>query len=360
MDIDLATFIPYYKRQILVKSFGIEEQKKLQQSSCLIVGMGGLGCPIGLYLTTSGVGHIGICDYDNVEFSNLGRQILFSPNDVGKKKSSVAQKILQEKNPLIHVQEHKALLNEANIEEIISHYDLVLDCTDNFHSKYLIHDTCVHLKKNMIQGSLFQTQGQVIGFVFDDARSRGCMRCMWEQQPSALCVKSCAEAGILNLVAGTVALRQATTALQFLTHHYQNANISNLYSYVTQEWMNFPWPHKHDCIYCKRETPPITKEPLIIESMSDATWCILDVRNEEDQNDSFGSYSYINISNKQRESLSLLAQMLDENAHYVTVCYAGIRSIDIANAVRSLGHEKIHSYAGGYKQFLINEHITTA
>ncbi len=360
MDIDTNTFTQYYKRQILIESFGIEEQQKIAKRSCLIIGMGGLGCPIGLYLATSGIGNIGICDYDEIEFSNIGRQILFSPQDIGQKKSSVAQKTLQNKNPFINVQAHDTILNESNAQEIISQYDLVLDCTDNFHSKYLIHDSCLYLKKDLVQGALFQTQGAILSLAFSNTTFKGCMRCMWEQEPSALCVKSCAEAGILNLVAGTVALKQATTALQFITEQYQNAGISSLYSYTTQEWMELALPYNENCAYCtKNEQQHISKEPLIITTIPDTTWCILDTRNEQDQNNFFGKYPYLNVSAEQINNPSLLTQTLNKDTHYVTICYAGIRSLDIARKLRILGYTNTHSYAGGYKKFLINEHILT-
>lgn len=353
MDMNSPESLEYYSRHIRIDSYGLEKQHKVSESSCLIVGLGGLGCPAALYLALSGVGRLGLCDYDEVEMGNLARQVLYSFSDVGKKKTAAAQKALRDKNPFIDLQVHNTLLNESNAEHLISQYDIVLDCTDNFHAKYLIHDTAMGLQKNLVQGSLYQTHGQMAVFAF--GRSDGCMRCLWPDEPLATCVKPCADAGILSVVAGTVGLRQATTALHLLTDDAACAGYSSLYRYSTQSWVELPLPLRSDCPYCNGRQVRSAVEPLEIEYMPDQSWQVVDLRNESDQSAFPENFQVYHAQDREIMDVSLLAHNIDRAKPSVMICYKGIRSLDISASLRSLGFEQVYSYAGGYERFIKNE-----
>lgn len=364
MDLNKNQSIEYYSRQISIDSFGMKSQRTLSEASCLVVGIGGLGCPASLYLAVSGVGRLGLCDYDSVEMSNLSRQILFSYSDLGSNKASAARRILQDKNPHIQIHSHENHLNETNVDTLISQYDVILDCSDNFHAKYLIHDSALCHGKNLVQASVYQKQGQVLAYAFAMDDFKGCMRCLWPQEPEAACVKSCADAGILSVVAGTVGLRQATSALQLLTGDIRHAGKTSLYSYTSQDWMELALPVLDDCPYCCNTRDHESSigheirndvEALEITQMQDKDWKVVDVRNAIDQSPFPANFRVHNSSDREIADVSLLARHIDKDEHSVLVCYKGIRSLDISMALRSLGFYKVHSYAGGYERFLANE-----
>ncbi|MFZ8857685.1 MAG: HesA/MoeB/ThiF family protein, partial [Candidatus Caldarchaeales archaeon] len=153
-----------YGRHLIMPEVGMRGQKRLKAAKVLVVGAGGLGSPISLYLAAAGVGKIGIVDFDEVEETNLQRQVLFTTADVGKKKAEVAAKRLKELNPMIEVKSYDAVINSSNALEIIKEYDVVIDATDNFPTRYLLNDACVMLRKPLVYGSIFRFDGQVSVF----------------------------------------------------------------------------------------------------------------------------------------------------------------------------------------------------
>jgi adenylyltransferase/sulfurtransferase len=203
-----------YKRHLALPEFGAERQETLLASRVLLIGAGGLGCPLAQYLAAAGVGTLGIADYDVVDASNLQRQVLFSTRDVGRPKVEVARERILALNPDVKVEPHTIRLSSDNALAIFADYDVVVDGTDNFPTRYLSNDACVLLGKPNVHGSIFRFEGQATVF---DARRGPCYRCLYPEPPPPGSVPSCAEGGVLGVLPGTIALIQATETIKLLT-----------------------------------------------------------------------------------------------------------------------------------------------
>jgi len=201
-----------YSRHLILPEVGLQGQKKLKAGSVLIVGAGGLGSPAGMYLAAAGVGKIGIVDFDKIDLSNLQRQIMHATEDVGTSKCASAKKRMQEINPEIEVVVHEEQVSQANIEKLVKLYDVVIDATDNFSTRYLINDACVLGKKPNIYGAIYRFEGQASVF----APGQGCYRCLFPFPPPPDTVPNCAEGGVLGVLAGIIGVLQATEAIRIL------------------------------------------------------------------------------------------------------------------------------------------------
>lgn len=208
-----------YQRQILLDKFDEKTQIKLLSSKILVCGAGGLGSPALLYLAAAGVGTIGIVDFDIVDLSNLQRQIIYNNNDIGKPKAKTAVKKLKELNPEIYVIEHAEALTNQNALDIISQYDLVLDGTDNFETRYLINDACVLLDKPLIYGAVLKFEGQVGVFNFKSKETEYTTnyRDLFPTPPDPKFTTSCNEAGVLGVLPGVIGTMQATEAIKLIS-----------------------------------------------------------------------------------------------------------------------------------------------
>lgn len=204
-----------YNRHLILPGFGLQGQEKLKQSKVLVIGAGGLGCPVLLYLTAAGVGEIGIIDFDTVEESNLQRQILFSQDDIGKSKAEAAGKKLAKQNPHINFNIYSIRLHTYNALEIFEHYDVIIDGTDNFATRYLVNDACVLLGKPLVYGAIYKFEGQVS--VFNYATTAPTYRCLFPLPPAAGSVANCSEIGVLGVLPGIVGMLQATEAIKIIT-----------------------------------------------------------------------------------------------------------------------------------------------
>jgi len=212
--------IQRYSRHLILPEVALEGQKKLKAASVLCIGTGGLGAPVSLYLAAAGVGRIGLVDFDTVDFSNLQRQVLFSTSDVGRPKLEAARDRLKGINPNIQIDLHSGHLNSANALDIIGPYDIVVDGTDNFPTRYCTNDACVLLNKPNVYGSIFRFEGQATVFdprVGKDGKRQGpCYRCLYPEPPPPGMVPSCAEGGVLGVLPGTVGCIQATEAIKLI------------------------------------------------------------------------------------------------------------------------------------------------
>ena len=208
-----------YNRHIIIKEFGLEGQKKLKAARVLVVGSGGLGSPLLLYLAAAGVGTIGIVDFDVVDDSNLQRQVLFGVDEVGKPKAEAAKRRLESLNPFIKLEVHKIQLTSQNALDLISKYDVVADGTDNFPTRYLVNDACVLLGKPNVYASIFQFEGQVS--VFNYTNSKGEVgpnyRDLYASPPPPGLVPSCAEGGVLGVLPGIIGSLQALEVIKVVT-----------------------------------------------------------------------------------------------------------------------------------------------
>ena len=203
-----------YRRHLTLPELGLEGQQKLLDSAVLLIGAGGLGCPTAQYLAAAGVGRIGLIDDDVVSASNLQRQILYSTHDVGRPKVEVAEERLTGLNPDVKIEGVQTRLDSSNALELFADYDVIIDGTDNFPTRYLTNDACVLLGKPNVHGSIFRFEGQASVF---DAKRGPCYRCLYPEPPPPGAVPSCAEGGVLGILPGTVALVQATETVKLLT-----------------------------------------------------------------------------------------------------------------------------------------------
>jgi len=202
-----------YSRHLIMPEVGMDGQLKLKQSRVLLIGAGGLGAPLGLYLAAAGVGHLGIVDFDVVDFTNLQRQVTFSTGDVGRPKLDAAKDRLAAMNPAIEIQTYETRLTSANALDLFRGYDIIVDGTDNFPTRYLVNDACLLLGKRNVYGSIFRFEGQVSIFGAPDGP---CYRCLYPEPPPPGLVPSCAEGGVLGVLPGIVGAIQAIEAIKLI------------------------------------------------------------------------------------------------------------------------------------------------
>ena len=202
-----------YSRHLILPDVGMEGQRKLKAAKVLLVGAGGLGSPLALYLAAAGIGRIGIVEYDIVDYTNLHRQVLYSTADVGRPKIEAAKERILGVNPDAQVDLYNEPLSSANALRIFEPYDLVIDGTDNFPTRYLVNDACVMLGKPNVYGSIFRFEGQLSIFGLDDGP---CYRCLYPEPPPPGTVPSCAEGGVLGILPGIVGTMQATEAVKLI------------------------------------------------------------------------------------------------------------------------------------------------
>ncbi len=203
-----------YARHLTLPEFGEAGQEKLLKSSVLLIGAGGLGSPLALYLAAAGVGRIGVMDFDVVDVSNLQRQIMHRTQDVGSSKAKSAQRAIKDLNPGVQVEIYEEGITSTNALQIVAKYDIVIDGTDNFPTRYLVNDACVMLGKVNIYGSIYRFEGQATVF---DAKNGPCYRCLYPEPPPPGEVPSCSEGGVLGVLPGMIAMIQATEAVKVIT-----------------------------------------------------------------------------------------------------------------------------------------------
>jgi sulfur-carrier protein adenylyltransferase/sulfurtransferase len=202
-----------YSRHLIMPEVGMEGQLKLKGAKVLLIGTGGLGAPLGLYLTAAGVGKIGLVDFDVVDFTNLQRQVTFGTSDVGKPKTEAAKARLTNLNPDVEIVTYEVKLTSENALEIFKDFDVIVDGTDNFPARYLVNDACVLLGKPNVYGSIFRFEGQVTVFGMPDGP---CYRCLYPEPPPPGLVPSCAEGGVLGVLPGIIGSLQAMETIKLL------------------------------------------------------------------------------------------------------------------------------------------------
>src|SRR6266849_411059 len=202
-----------YSRHLIMPEVGMTGQRKLKAASVLMIGTGGLGAPLGMYLAAAGVGRLGLVDFDVVDVSNLQRQIIHGTRDVGRPKIASARDRLEDINPHVEIETHETRLNSANALQLFRNYDVIVDGTDNFPTRYLVNDACVLTGKPNVYGSIFRFEGQASVFW---AERGACYRCLYSEPPPPGLVPSCAEGGVLGVLPGIVGAIQATEALKII------------------------------------------------------------------------------------------------------------------------------------------------
>ncbi|MGP8109754.1 MAG: molybdopterin-synthase adenylyltransferase MoeB [Thermoplasmata archaeon] len=354
-----------YSRHLLLPEVGVRGQRALRRAKVLLVGTGGLGAPAALYLAAAGVGELGLVDFDSVELSNLQRQVLYSTDDVGRPKLEAAKERLERLNPGVRVVRHEKRLDSGNALEILRPYDVVLDGTDNFPTRYLVNDACVLLGKPNVYGSIYRFEGQVSVF---DARRGPCYRCLYPEPPPPDLVPSCAEAGVLGVLPGVVGALQATEAMKLLLGVGEPlVGRLLLYDALEMRFRELTLRKNPDCVLC---SPHATQHELIdypafcgVPEPGAATEGVPEVTPEE-LRDALASADpplLVDVREPEEWAISTIAgsleipkadlpERVDEltRARSVVVyCRSGGRSADATRTLLGLGFTNVRSLKGG-------------
>lgn len=351
-----------YSRQLLLSQVGLQGQLKLQMARVLIIGTGGLGSPAGLYLASAGVGTIGLVDLDEVDVSNLHRQVLYTDDDIGKRKTAQAAKTLLQHNPDCQIIQHDGGLTEENASPLIADYDVILDCTDNFITRYLINDTCVLLKKPYIYASIFQFDGQLTVLASTDGP---CYRCMYPTPPQPGEVPNCSEAGVLPTLPGMLGVAQANEAIkQILGVGELPIGQLLFYDALESDWQKLQVKKNPECPICG-SSPTITEVKAIqfacetdvatefdisandARQMLDGNAIIVDIREPHE-------YLTGEIRQAQKYPGKTLLDELDSLTHQTIIitCQSGKRSKALAEALHNMDFKDAYSLAGGVQAWL--------
>ena len=238
-----------YSRHLLLEQVGEEGQLALTQAKVLVIGVGGLGSPVALYLAASGIGELHLADGDSVELSNLQRQILFSEQDVGEAKVAAAERRLTDLNSDIDIVLHEEQVDQDNLPALVANMDVVLDCTDNFKTRHQINQACQQAKVPLVSGAAIRFEGQLSVFDFK-AHTGPCYNCLYPQggkEPQM----NCANSGVLGPVLGVIASLQALNALKLVMDLPVNHGQLQLFDGLTGEWQTFTLPQRQDCLVCR-------------------------------------------------------------------------------------------------------------
>ena len=343
----------YYSRQ--TKLIGINGQDKLRQSRVLVIGAGGLGCPVLLYLAAMGIGSIGIIDNDRVDISNLHRQILYSPKDIGKYKSQIAALKISEQNPFIDVFSFVDKLNRENSEQIFKNYDIIVDCTDNFDSKFLVHDACFYQEKKLVQASIYQYEGNLHVFDFskrEESNKMPCLRCLWTKEPDDGCVGTCADVGVLGATAGVLGSLQAIEVSKLILRKDYLKNGEGLFvDLLSQDYEKRKWKKNNDCPVCSLQTNKMAPNLFnnyklkIDQVTNDFIW--IDLRNHDEVRE----YALLHPGLIQIPLSEFNVSKLSPIYKYLLVCQKGYRSNQLVKVLCELGHENFYSLVDGVQNF---------
>jgi len=348
----------YYDRQTRLPQVGEVGQQTLRESRVLVVGAGGLGSPALSYLAAAGVGTIGICEGDHLEASNLHRQTLYSHDTIGEPKAELAASRLREQNPFITVHTHPERLTPDSATSLFSDYDLVLDCTDNFPTKFLINDAAVITKTPVIFASIYQYDGQL--FLVNTGDGGPCMRCLWPEIPEPGCVGSCAEVGVLGAVPGVFGAMQATEAIKFiiglpgvLGHELV------LFDCLTYAVQKIPFAKHALCPVCGDQPSIQTIDAanydpnadleveIIANQLSD--YRLIDIREpDEVAADPIEGVAHECIA---MSTWDLDSPPINRDAKYLLSCARGMRSKSLAGKLRERGYTNVYSVISGAEAF---------
>ena len=341
---DMKEKILYYSRQ--AKLIGPNGQERLSNAKVLVIGAGGLGCPVLLYLSAMGIGRLGIIDNDCVDLTNLHRQILYSVSDIGGHKAELAAKKTREQNPNIEVVSFVEKLTSDNVESIFKNFDIIVDCSDNFRTKFLVHDACYFQKKKLVQSSIYQFEGNLHVFNFSEdypEQNSPCLRCLWSEEPEDGCTGTCAEVGVLGVTAGVLGTLQASEVSKLVLNNNPMKNGEGLFAdLLSNDFEIRRWKKSKDCHLCS-STPrkPVNDlrdfEINLEEVDSSFTW--IDLRDENEVKEfAINHIEILNINSSLFDS-----SHIDPTKKYLLICKRGIRSTKLAKDLRKLGHTNIYS-----------------
>jgi molybdopterin/thiamine biosynthesis adenylyltransferase/rhodanese-related sulfurtransferase/molybdopterin converting factor small subunit len=353
-----------YSRHLLLPEVGVEGQRKLKAARVLTIGAGGLGSPLSLYLAAAGVGTIGIVDFDVVDLTNLQRQIVHGTSTLGQSKLESAKARLTDLNPNLKVESHEARLSADNALDIIRDYDIVVDGTDNFPTRYLVNDACVLLGKPNVYGSIFRFEGQASVFY---AKEGPCYRCLYSEPPPPGLVPSCAEGGVLGVLPGIIGSIQALETIKLIIGAGDTLiGRLVLFDALKLKFRELKLRKDPDCPLCGEHptihelidyeafcgigaAPAYQGPEIVVEQLKDELahkgdeLILVDVREPHE-------WEIAHIDGARLIPLSQLPDRiteLDGHAEIVTYCHKGSRSMKALEILRGAGHSRVRSLAGG-------------
>jgi molybdopterin/thiamine biosynthesis adenylyltransferase/rhodanese-related sulfurtransferase len=358
--------IQRYSRHLIMPEVGMEGQLKLKRARVLAIGTGGLGAPLGLYLAAAGVGHLGLVDFDVVDASNLQRQVTFTTADVGKPKSEAAKARLSALNPAIEIVSYETRLTSDNALELFRDYDIIVDGTDNFPTRFLVNDACVLLGKPNVYGSIFRFEGQATVFGYPDGP---CYRCLYPEPPPPGLVPSCAEGGVLGVLPGIVGSIQAMETIKLILGVGEPlVGRLLLFDALAMRFRELKLKKNPDCPLCGKnrtitklidyeefcgirgeEAPAMTDgiqeiTPTELKARQDRgdKLFILDVREPHE-------YQICNLNGKliPLGELPRRVNELDSSVEMVVHCRSGKRSADAIHFLQTAGFKKLLNLKGG-------------
>jgi sulfur-carrier protein adenylyltransferase/sulfurtransferase len=355
-----------YSRHLIMPEVGMDGQLKLKAAKVLLVGAGGLGAPLGMYLAAAGIGRIGIVDFDIVDFTNLQRQIIHGTKDVGRKKLDSAAETMQDINPYVQIDKYEVPLTSDNALDIIKDYDMVIDGTDNFPTRYLVNDACVLLKKPNVYGSIFRFEGQATVFAYGDGP---CYRCLYPEPPPPGLVPSCAEGGVLGILPGMIGIVQATEAVKLILGTGEPLiGRLLLYDALAMRFRELKLRRNPECPVCG-DHPTVTKlidyqefcgfgrgEEPVVETSGDID--PTEVKEKIDRGDDFvlidvrepHEYQICNIPYAKLIPLGELPKRVNElntTDEIVAHCKSGVRSSKAVEFLKQAGFKRIRNMKGG-------------
>ncbi|HEY6444440.1 MAG TPA: molybdopterin-synthase adenylyltransferase MoeB [Candidatus Acidoferrales bacterium] len=355
-----------YSRHLIMPEVGMEGQLKLKKAKVLCIGTGGLGAPLGLYLAAAGVGRIGLVDFDTVDFTNLQRQVLFGTSDVGRPKITAAADRLRNLNPEIQIDAYEAQLTSENALQLFQDYDIIVDGTDNFPTRYLVNDACVILGKPNVYGSIFRFEGQITVFGYPDGP---CYRCLYPEPPPPGLVPSCAEGGVLGVLPGIVGTIQAAETLKLIIGKGQPlVGRLLLFDALAMKFRELKLRKNPECPVCG-EHPTVTKlidyvqfcgirgeeAPSTVTNIPEIT--PRDLKSRMDKGDDLyildvrepHEYDICNLNGHliPLGELPRRVHELDSSREIVAHCRSGKRSAEAVEFLQKAGFRKIWNLKGG-------------
>ena len=348
----------FYKRQINLPNFGIDGQQQLKNSKVLVVGAGGLGSPAIIYLAAAGIGRIGVCDFDKVDITNLHRQILFDYKQVGSKKTTAVKNKIHNFNPWTNIEEISDGITLENVENTIREYDVVLDCSDNFRTKFLLHDSCYLNKINLVQASIYQFEGQLQVFRFSESTELGCFRCLWEKTPEENCVGTCVQTGVLGVVPGIFGTLQALETIKILLGWKGlDWNESFIFDLLSISNSKIKWKKNDDCPLCGKNRKIIVlnnKEydhleiyEISYKDVKLSNYKIIDIRESFERVEGFLKENKIEIEHIPYSSLQSTLPEINKDDTYLFYCRAGRRTKELVSRLRANNFNKTFSLKEG-------------
>ncbi|HEX4772632.1 MAG TPA: molybdopterin-synthase adenylyltransferase MoeB [Bryobacteraceae bacterium] len=357
--------IARFSRHLILSEVGMEGQVKLKNAKIAMVGAGGLGAPVGLYLAAAGIGRVGIIDFDVVDASNLQRQVIHGTKDLGRKKLDSAADRMKDINPNMRIDKYDTGLTSANAFEILRDYDIVIDGTDNFPTRYLVNDACVLLKKPNVYGSIFRFEGQATVFAYGDGP---CYRCLYPEPPPPGLVPSCAEGGVLGILPGLIGVVQATEAVKIILGVGETLkNRLLLYDALNMRFRELKLRRDKDCPVCG-DHPTVTQlidyqqfcgvgEPVAAPAVEGVIGPV-EVKQKQDRGDMFTlidvrephEYRIASIPGAVLIPLGQLPARLgelDKDADIVAHCKTGARSQKAVDLLKQNGFKHVRNMTGG-------------